>query len=245
MATKTTDEGTSTRLPLTRARVVQAALRVLDAEGLAAVSMRRVGRELGVEAMSLYHHVHDKDDLLTAMCEGMLAEIDLPGDTDGDPFDQLRALSVGFRRVLLARPEAITLFSRHHGPFRTLEALVPVERTLEALRRTGLGDTDVVNAYCLLVGYTLGFVTNEEVGFLSREARAHKSEEVEGMLAALPADAFPSLVRYLPAMAERSPDESFAFGLDVILGGIRERVAGRTGRAERGTSGLRPYVEPA
>ena len=63
--------------------MVAAALRIVDEEGLDAVSMRRVGRELGVEAMSLYHHVHDKDDLLMAIRERVLSEFVDPG-TDGD-----------------------------------------------------------------------------------------------------------------------------------------------------------------
>ncbi len=69
---------TRQRKPLTRQRIVRAALRIMDDEGLQAVSMRRIGRELGVEAMSLYNHVRDKDDILDAICEEVLTEFRVP-----------------------------------------------------------------------------------------------------------------------------------------------------------------------
>ena len=72
-----TNEATN-REPLTRDRVIEAALRVMDTEGLEAVSMRRVAREVGVEAMSLYHHVEDKDDLLDGICEHVMASSTSP-----------------------------------------------------------------------------------------------------------------------------------------------------------------------
>ena len=99
--TRTAPPGT--RAPLSRERVVESALAVMDAEGLEAVTMRRIGRELGVEAMSLYHHVEDKDALLSAMSEAVISKIELPADPDGDPFEQLRSVASGFRRVLLRR----------------------------------------------------------------------------------------------------------------------------------------------
>ena len=71
-----------TREPLTRDRVIEAALRVMDTEGLEAVSMRRVAREVGVEAMSLYHHVEDKEDLLDGICEHVMAGFDFPDLVD-------------------------------------------------------------------------------------------------------------------------------------------------------------------
>ncbi len=213
----------STRAPLSRERVVESALAVMDAEGLEAVTMRRIGRELGVEAMSLYHHVEDKDALLSAMSEAVISKIELPADPDGDPFEQLRSLASGFRRVLLRHPGSIPLFSVHRGPFRTAAAIRPVDSTLRLLQATGLGDQDVVHAYCLFVGYTLGFVTNEVSGFLSRDAHDRKAAAYEELFAAMPEEEFPAVARLLPSMLERDPDASFAFGLDVILRGIRER----------------------
>src|SRR5262245_63179801 len=75
-------EQTPRREPLTRERIVDAALGLMDAEGLEAVTMRRIGRELGVEAMSLYNHVEDKDDILNQVTERVMTEFEYPEWTD-------------------------------------------------------------------------------------------------------------------------------------------------------------------
>src|SRR5437773_696462 len=87
---ETIPELTKAREKLTRERIVEAALQVMDAEGLEAVSMRRVAREVGVEAMSLYHYVKDKDDLLAGICDRVMADFEFPDDT-GEWNDRARA----------------------------------------------------------------------------------------------------------------------------------------------------------
>jgi AcrR family transcriptional regulator len=75
-----TKERTQTlrREPLTRERIIEAAMRLMDKEGLEAVTMRRIGRELGVEAMSLYNHVADKEDILSGVVEAVMGEYEFP-----------------------------------------------------------------------------------------------------------------------------------------------------------------------
>ena len=90
-ATASQTEQTTRREPLTKERIVDAALRVMDAEGLEAVTMRRIGRELGVEAMSLYNHVEDKDDILNGVTERVMTGFDYPPFT-GDWFQDGRAM---------------------------------------------------------------------------------------------------------------------------------------------------------
>src|SRR3954471_22583498 len=93
------------RAPLTRARVLEAAVDLADREGIDAVSMRRLGQELRVEAMSLYTHVRSKDDLLDGMADAVVARI--PGDGSGDRWlDRLRAMILGARGVMLNHPWA-------------------------------------------------------------------------------------------------------------------------------------------
>src|SRR6188472_1378464 len=91
------------RVPLTRDRITEAALRLMDAEGLDAVSMRRVAREVGVEAISLYNHVRDKDDLLNAVIERIMASFEFPDGT-GDWMEQAKAGARSWRRLLQAHP---------------------------------------------------------------------------------------------------------------------------------------------
>jgi AcrR family transcriptional regulator len=79
----TPSQGRGTRPRLSRQRVLDAALALADARGIDALSMRSLGAELGVEAMSLYHHVSNKDDLLAALVDRVFAEVELPADDDG------------------------------------------------------------------------------------------------------------------------------------------------------------------
>ncbi len=100
--------------PLSRERVLAAAMRVADAEGIAAVTMRRVGSELGVEAMSLYHHLPGKDGLVDGLVESVVAEIDrevaaLPPAGSGDWRADVRGRSLAARRVMLRHPWAPVL----------------------------------------------------------------------------------------------------------------------------------------
>ena len=93
------------RSPLTRERVLKAAVRLADREGIDAVSMRRLGTELGIEAMSLYTHVRDKDDLLNGMVELVIGEIPIHRD-GADWKASLRATVLGARSVVLRHPWA-------------------------------------------------------------------------------------------------------------------------------------------
>jgi len=211
------------REPLSRARIVDAALRIMDREGLEAVSMRRLGRELGVEAMSLYNHVEDKDAVLVGICERIVSELRIP--TEGEPFARLRTAALDFRAVLLRHPGALPLFAEQHRTIAREPILRPVEAALAALREAGLSPEDAVHGYRALVGYVLGFVAQEVAGiFTQPEAFGPPLEQVA---AGLPADGFPALVALLPEMARCDPDEDFEFGLDLLLRGLRERAARR------------------
>src|SRR5215218_7220008 len=116
MRTKTeVTEETRHREPLTRDRILEAALEVMDREGLEAVTMRRIGRELGVEAMSLYNHVRDKEDILDAICEEVMAQFRVPDAQEWT--EAARAGSHEYRRLLLAHPHVITLMTERKRPF--------------------------------------------------------------------------------------------------------------------------------
>ena len=94
-----------TREPLSEARIIEAAVRVADAGGYTAISMRNVGKELGVEAMSLYHHVTSKDALLDALVDSVFAQIELPGP--GMPWREgMRLRAASARNVLVSHPWA-------------------------------------------------------------------------------------------------------------------------------------------
>lgn len=186
------------REPLTQRRVFEAALALLDREGAEGLTMRRLGGELGVSAMSLYYHVAGRERLLDGVTEVIVGEIE-PERGGDDPLAVLRAFMTGIRRVALAHPQAFGLTALR--PLRTPGGLGPVELVLGALARIGLDDEEAVQAVGVLAGYARGFALAEAA------ARAG---------GASPA----------PRVGAPQGDAAFDFGVELIVEGIEAR-AGR------------------
>jgi AcrR family transcriptional regulator len=211
------------REPLSRDRILHAAVRVMDAEGVEAVTMRRLGRELGVEAMSLYNHVRDKEDILIGIIESVMTEFALPGGED-DWLSRVRTMAVEFRRLLLAHPNVVTLIAEHHGPPTSPEGFLPVEVALSTLRAGGLSPEETVHAYRALVGYVMGYVALETGGLLSQDPEKHSWAEDEAFLRTF-GEQLPTTLEMFPYLAQSDNDSEFEFGLDMVLEGLRTRLA--------------------
>jgi AcrR family transcriptional regulator len=210
----------SMREPLTRDRVIEAALRVMDEEGLEAVSMRRVAREVGVEAMSLYHHVEDKEDLLDGICEHVMAEFDFPEPVD-DWAENCRRGARAWRRLLQAHPAVMRLFAEQRGPVRSIDSMRPTEFALEILRGAGLSDRDTAQAFHAFGGYIQGFVMMELGSIAGGSDEEHMKMHAE-LAAAMPGE-FPALQAVSRYFAECEPDEQFEFGLDLLIRGLEAK----------------------
>lgn len=146
------------RPPLSADRVVDAASRVADASGLAGVSMRSVGRKLGVEAMSLYHHVASKDALLDGLADWVFAQITTP--TIGAPWrGEMEARARSARAVLAAHPWGLGLLEsrRSAGP----ATFGHHDAVLGCLRTDGFTVALAAHAFSVLDAYTFGFVLTE------------------------------------------------------------------------------------
>lgn len=222
------------REPLTRERIVQAAHRIMDEEGLQAVTMRRIGRELGVEAMSLYNHVRDKEDILDSICEAVLSEFRVP--QEGTWAEAARAGAHEYRRLLLAHPNVITLMTERKAPITNPGSLRAWEFALDLFRNAGLSEADSVKAFHAFGSYILGYVTMElglMVGVPDDEERVRAHEELARMLRT--AD-LPRLRETLPYFMDCDVEEQFDFGLDLLIEGIRARVAANTGGAPSGNA---------
>ena len=211
------------REPLSRERIIRAALRIMDSEGLDAVTMRRVGRDLGCEAMSLYNHVRDKDDILDGITELVLGEFRLPREEEWT--DAARAAAHEFRRLLLAHPNVITLMTERDKPFTNAESLHVYEYTLDLFRSAGLSVPDAVKAFHVFGGYILGAVTME-LGLMVRgpgddEAEAQAHREMARVIASAN---LPRMQEAMPHFAECDADEQFDFGLDLMIEGLRTRA---------------------
>jgi AcrR family transcriptional regulator len=210
-----------TREPLTRERVIKAAMRVMDEEGLEAVSMRRVAREVGVEAMSLYHHVEDKEDLLDGICEHVMAEFDFPA-LGADWAENCRRGARAWRRLLQAHPAVMRLFAEQRGPVRTIDSMRPMEFALGILRGSGLSDRDTAQAFHAFGGYIQGFVMME-LGSIAGGADEENVKMHAALAASLP-DEFPTLQAVSRYFAECDLDEQFEFGLDLLIRGLEAKV---------------------
>jgi AcrR family transcriptional regulator len=222
---------TKSRERLTRDRVIDAALKVMDAEGLDAVSMRRVAREVGVEAMSLYNHVEDKDDLLRGICDRVMGGFEFPQE-QGDWVERCKAGARAWRRLLQAHPDVMRLFAETHGPDpSSLDSLRPTEFALGLIREGGLSDRDTVQAFHAFGGYIQGFVMMEGG---SIRGRADKGEAFGEAAGAVPADVFPVLAAVGRYFSECDADEQFEFGLDLMIRGIQSKAAADAAPAASG-----------
>ena len=209
----------SPRLPLTRERVLREAIRIADEDGLEALSMRRLGQALGVEAMSLYHHVANKSDLMNGILDVVTGEIELPAT--GSPWKPaLRATAISAHHVYLRHAWAANLTlaaGTGAGRYRYMESI------LRCLREGGFSAEMAHHAYHALESHIVGF-TLWLVG-ISASLAAAGDEELEGVVRSFETT-FPYLYEHAGQHGvERGPDEptEFEFGLDLILDGL-ERI---------------------
>jgi len=210
------------REPLTRQRIVRAALRIMDEEGLEAVTMRRIGRALGVEAMSLYNHVRDKEEILDSICEEVLSEFEIPEARDWR--GAMRAGAKEYRRLLLTHPRVITLMTGRKGPVTNIDSLKAYEFALGMFRDAGLSVLESIKALNALASYILGSVTLElglTISGRADEAHLRAHEEMGRLVAS--AD-FPHVRESLPHMIACDVDEQFDFGLELLIEAVAARV---------------------
>ncbi len=154
----TAEHAAGHRAPLNRDRVLRAAVTLADAGGMAALTMRRLGESLGVEAMSLYNHVASKSDLLDGMIDIVFGEIDLPSG-DGDWRAAMRRRAISARQVLRRHPWAIGLMESRTSPGPA--TLQHHDAVLGCLRQGGFPVELTAHAYSLLDSYIYGFALQE------------------------------------------------------------------------------------
>jgi AcrR family transcriptional regulator len=203
------------RTPLTRERALSAALAVADAEGIAALTMRRLARELGVEAMSLYHHVANKDDILDGMIDMVFGEIELPAPDAGWKAAMLgRARSA--RAALTRHPWAISLMESRSAPGPA--TLRHHDAVLGSCRRGGFSVAMAAHAFSLIDSYIYGFVL-QEVNLPFDEGDDLEAV-VQSMLLPFSADEYPHLVELTTQHILRpgySYGDEFEYGLGLLL----------------------------
>jgi AcrR family transcriptional regulator len=212
------------RRPLDRDRVFLAAIELADEEGLPALTMRRLAEKLGVEAMSLYHHVPNKETILDGMIDFVFSEVELP---DADWRSAMRGRALSVHAALKRHAWAIGLMESRRTP--GLRTLRHHEAVLGCLRRAGFTVAQAAHAFSLLDSYIYGFAMQEQ------NLPFRNSAELEAMAAELlpqlPADQFPYMSEMIVKHALKpgyAYAHEFEIGLDLILDGLKRM---RTRRA--------------
>jgi len=210
--------GAGPRDRLNRARVLGTAIRLADDAGIESLTMRRLGDELGVEAMSLYNHVANKEDLLHGMVDAVFAEIELPSHGD-DWKTAMRKRSISFRAALSRHPWATGLQDSGTNPGPA--TLRHHDRVIGTLRHAGFSVAMAAHAFSALDSYILGFALQEKN--LPLRTEQETAAMAHTMLAQLPSDEYPYLAE-LTADHVLKPGynygDEFPLGLDLILDGL-------------------------
>ncbi len=218
---KKSRQNASNRVTLTPQTVVEGALALADAEGLGAVTIRRLTKELGVTPMALYWHFRNKDELLDGMAARIFEEVDPSVDASATWQEQMRALLGLMLDALQAHPSAAVLLSTRtassEGSLRATEVV------LDILGRGGFSPTEATQ----IARHALSTVSNLVSGEPGVVARGESEEQTDRrrrarlFLESLPPERYPRLVEAAKPLSEGvDPDTYFAFGLDLLLAGI-------------------------
>lgn len=210
---------TEPRLPLSRERILRAALEVADETGIESLTMRKLGRLLGFEAMSLYNHVANKDDVLDGILDLVLAETELPSPA-GDWAAAVRQSAISVHQALRRHPWACGLLM---SPGRIRPArLGYMDLLLGRLREAGFSAETTYHAYHVLDAHIFGFS-------LWQASHSYAPADVSTMVAMferlIPADEYPYLHEHGQQHLAEGPHRevsAFEFGLDFILEGLEK-----------------------
>jgi len=211
------------RPPLTRQAIVDAALRVLDGEGMDGLSMRKVGEELGTGAASLYWHVRNKEELLQLLFERVTQEVVLPKPDPSIWQEQLRDLATQSRQVM-RKYRDIARVSLGRIPAGVTMATL-TEWIFELLRPVGIPDQVIAYLGDLMGLYVGAHAFEESLGLASPTGEDLPPDQIITMLRdyllSLPPDRFPHTLSAVDALFSGGPDERFDFGVELIIRGLQ------------------------
>jgi AcrR family transcriptional regulator len=225
---------TGRRPALTREQILTAAVAIIDAEGVEALTMRRLGQALGRDPMAIYRHAADKDALLDGVVEHVAAELVTPrgpdsnggGNRDGDWEAVLRRTAHTFRRVALAHPHVVPLLLTRplSGPLalRPLGTLRLLEELLELFITVGFDEPGALHAARLFTGFLYGHVLHE------LQEQIYNPDETDDLLRLglhrLPLAQFPRLRSLATTLAAYDGAPELDEGLSIILAGLRSQL---------------------
>jgi AcrR family transcriptional regulator len=208
------------RIPLSRERVLQAAIRLADLRGLESVSMRKLGQGLGVEAMALYYHFANRGDIVDGLIDLVFSEIDLPAG-HGNWKVEMRQRAIGLRDALLRHRWAIGLMESRTNPGPA--NLRHHDAVIGSLRAGGMDLVMAAHAYSVIDGYIYGFaLTKMNLPF---ETSAEVESVARSLLQPASVSEYPHLVEFITEHALQLGyefGEEFEYGLDLILDALEQ-----------------------
>ncbi|MGZ0174513.1 MAG: TetR/AcrR family transcriptional regulator C-terminal domain-containing protein [Planctomycetales bacterium] len=206
------------RISLTKDRVLNAAIKLADKSGIESLSMRKLAGKLRVEAMSLYNHVANKDEILDGLADMIVGEIELPADSD-DWRAGMRRRAISARQVFGRHPWAITVMESPTNPGPT--SLRYYEAVIRCLRQAGFSIALAAHAFSVLDSYIYGFAMQElKLPFDNSEELADVAENI---LEQMPANEYPYFTELTVEHVLKPGYDygnEFEFGLDLILDGL-------------------------
>ncbi|MEV4918942.1 TetR/AcrR family transcriptional regulator C-terminal domain-containing protein [Streptomyces tirandamycinicus] len=208
------------REPLSRDRIIGAALVIIDEEGVEALSMRRIAARLGVQAMSLYNHVRGKDDILDGVTEFITDDMRMPRRMAGGWEEGIRDLSYGFRRASLRHPRACELVLMRQ--LSTPTALAPVDTMIAMMLDHGFDEEVAVHVLRLFISFQVGTLLQEVRSGpgSGREAR-NPEERLAARAAYFAGSGFPAVAKVAPILAVNDHEAEFAFGVELLISALR------------------------
>ena len=216
MATQT-DPSAAHRTPLSRERVLHAAIALADTSGIDSLTMRNLGQTLQVEAMSLYNHVANKDDILDGIVDLVFSEIALPTDR-ADWKEAMRRRAISAHEALLSHPWAPSLMQSRTKPGPA--TLRHHDSVLGSLRNAGFTLVMAAHAFSVIDGYVYGFALQQiNIPLQSKDQVAEVGENILSRLAG----EYPHLAEMITEHAMKPGydyADEFEFGLDLILDGL-------------------------
>lgn len=209
------DQDSAARPPLTYGRIIRTAIRLIEQEGSQAVSMRRLGGELGVAAMSLYNHVPSKEAVLDGVADEILAGLELGEDIAADWRDRTRTLAHAFRHTAHVHPRCMMLVLERSMDWTRV--LTPIEHMLEIAHAAGFRGDPAVRVMRTFMSYVVGTLMRE-AGTASTlkhiaKDRMRAAERVD------PAD-YPHVVEAAHQLLHPDMDADFGFGLELLIDAI-------------------------
>jgi AcrR family transcriptional regulator len=212
------------RRPLTRERILQTGLRLIDQQGLEAFTMRKLAQELGVDPMSIYRHFENKDALLDGVADMLWGEVELPASETGWEA-LLRSIATSLRALGHAHPHAYRLL--FYNQSLSLAMLRLFDVILEQLQRAGFEPKRAAEVVCTVSSYAIGYAM-VELSALSPVPSERATEErvsdigrLTQLMRRLPRETPARLVEVACALTDCDMDAQFTFGLDLMLTSLK------------------------